>query len=138
MGSCLQFKHSFLMFDVQFHSNINLNRIKKVLNLLSVPTGVSTHSRSPKQKRGLPTPAAVRGGLVVHQTSYNTNLTSKQPGRANSGLNLKPGEWETLFFLKHYRYYSPRFRSSQQSFMPEHPQARGAWGTWDVCSQSAA
>lgn len=36
----------------------------------------------------------------MHPTSYNTNLTSKQPGRANSGLNLKPGEWETLFFFK--------------------------------------
>lgn len=35
----------------------------------------------------------------MHPTSYNTNLTSKQPGRANSGLNLKPGEWETLRFL---------------------------------------
>lgn len=84
------------MFAVQFHSNINLNRIKKVLNLLSVPTGVSRQlTARPAETR---TPAAVRGGLVVHPTSYNTNLTSKQPGRANSGLNLKPGEWETLFF----------------------------------------
>lgn len=138
MGSCLQFKHSFLMFDVQFHSNIKQNQESSQSAFGSNWSVPSTHSRSPKQKRGLPTPAAVRGGLVVHPTSYNTNLTSKQPGRANSGLNLKPGEWETRCFFKHYRYYSPRFRSSQQSFMPEHPQAREAWGTWDVCSQSAA